>query len=136
MSWGNGRLVLNVLTTVKILLQLNTSEKDQLLSALIKSMKSKVKNYCNRCDIPPSLEDIIAEMVVALYKKEYGDPSITLQSNVVVAAGSVKRESIGDYSIEYNTASSGSSKSYSSASSDIIHDFRGQLNAFRRPKYV
>lgn len=119
-----------MITTVKILLgiDLNDNSKDQVLDFLSSIMVKKVKNYCNITTIPEDLEDVVAEMVVVLYKKQYGGGSA-----ISIGTGAIKKETVGNHTIEYDV---GSASSSSSITQDILNDYRAQLNSFRKIKFV
>lgn len=120
-----------MLTTVKILLGIEDNSKDQRIQTLIDIIKSRSLVYCNRTDIPVGLENLIIEKVISEYKANYG--TTTLQSGEQVASGSVKSESIGDYSITYNTSGS-SASSGSSTELSGMDDYKILLQAFRKIK--
>ena len=117
-----------MLITAKVLLGLDVNQhgEDQLINTYVEIMSSKVKNYCNFPSIPPQLKDVVAEMAAALYKKQIG-------SSIQVEAGAIKKETVGNHTIEYVTDSAVSS---SSVTGSIINDYKMQLNPFRRVKFV
>lgn len=118
-----------MLITVKTLLgqNINDHANDQLLNTYCDIMTQKVKNYCNITSIPTGLKDIVAEMAAALYRKQSGLSAQTL-------VGAIKKETVGNHTVEYATDSSSSSSS--NASGDILNDYTMQLNPFRRIKFV
>ena len=122
-----------MLITAKVLLGIPLTDysKDQVLNTYCEIMSNKVKAYCNIDAIPPALKDVVAEMVTALYKRQYGSGDST--QNVMAVAGVViKKETVGDHTIEYETASSSNS---ASVTQDIIDSHIMQLNPYRRIKF-
>ena len=124
-----------MLITVKVLLGISLTDysKDQVLNAYCEIMANKVKAYCNIDTIPAALQDVVAEMVAVLYRKQYGSGDSAQM--VTVQAGTIKRETVGDHTIEYATAGSTSSTS-TSITQDIVSDHKMQLNPYRRVKFV
>ena len=124
-----------MLITVKVLLGISLTDftKDQVLNAYCEIMQNKVKAYCNIDTIPVPLQDVVAEMVAVLYRKQYGSGDSTQM--VTVQAGTIKKETVGDHTIEYVTDGSSSSSS-TSITQDIVSDHKMQLNPYRRVKFV
>ena len=124
-----------MLITVKVLLGISLTDysKDQVLNAYCEIMANKVKAYCNIDTIPAALQDVVAEMVAVLYRKQYGSgDSIQM---VTAQAGAIKKETVGDHTVEYVTDGSTSS-STTSITQDIVSDHKMQLNPYRRVKFV
>ena len=124
-----------MLITTKLLLGISLTDysKDQVLNAYCDIMQNKVKAYCNIDTIPVPLQDVVAEMVAVLYRKQYGSGDSTQM--VTVQAGTIKKETVGDHTIEYVTDGSSSSSS-TSITQDIVSDHKMQLNPYRRVKFV
>ena len=124
-----------MLITTKLLLGISLTDysKDQVLNAYCDIMQNKVKAYCNIDTIPVPLQDVVAEMVAVLYRKQYGSGDST--GMITVQAGAIKKETVGDHTIEYVTDVSSSSSS-TSITQDIVSDHRMQLNPYRRVKFV
>ena len=124
-----------MLITVKVLLGISLTDftKDQVLNAYCEIMQNKVKAYCNIDTIPVPLQDVVAEMVAVLYRKQYGSGDSTQM--VTAQAGTIKKETVGDHTIEYVTDGSSSSSS-TSITQDIVSDHKMQLNPYRRVKFV
>ena len=124
-----------MLITVKVLLGISLTDftKDQVLNAYCDIMQNKVKAYCNIDTIPVPLQDVVAEMVAVLYRKQYGSGDSTQM--VTAQAGTIKKETVGDHTIEYVTDGSSSSSS-TSITQDIVSDHKMQLNPYRRVKFV
>lgn len=130
-----------MLITTKLLLGISLTDftKDQVLNAYCEIMQNKVKAYCNIDTIPVPLQDVVAEMVAVLYRKQYGSGDSTQMVTVQVQAGTIKKETVGDHTIEYVTDGSSSSSTSSSSSSitqDIVSGYKMQLNPYRRVKFV
>ena len=124
-----------MLITTKVLLGISLTDftKDQVLNAYCDIMQNKVKAYCNIDTIPVPLQDVVAEMIAVLYRKQYGSGDSTQM--VTVQAGTIKKETVGDHTIEYVTDGSSSSSS-TSITQDIVSDHKMQLNPYRRVKFV
>ena len=124
-----------MLITTKVLLGISLTDysKDQVLNAYCEIMANKVKAYCNIDTIPAALQDVVAEMVAVLYRKQYG--SGDSMQMVTAQAGAIKKETVGDHTIEYVTDGSTSSTS-TSFTQDIVSDHKMQLNPYRRVKFV
>ena len=124
-----------MLITTKVLLGISMTDysKDQVLNAYCEIMANKVKAYCNIDTIPAALQDVVAEMVAVLYRKQYG--SGDSMQMVTAQAGAIKKETVGDHTIEYVTDGSTSS-STTSITQDIVSDHKMQLNPYRRVKFV
>ena len=122
-----------MLITIKILLgiDINDYSKDQVLNTYSEVMSHKVMSYCNIPSIPVQLEDVVAEMTASLYRTQYG-----LNNTVIAApqAQQIKKETVGDHTIEYATTTNSSSNT--SVTSEILNDYKMQLNPFRRIKFV
>lgn len=121
-----------MLITIKILLgiDINDYSKDQVLNTYAEVMAHKVMSYCNIPSIPVQLEDVVAEMTASLYRTQYG-----LNNTVIAApqAQQIKKETVGDHTIEYATTTNSSG---TSVTSEILNDYKLQLNPFRRIKFV
>ena len=124
-----------MLITAKVLLGISLTDysKDQILNAYCEIMQNKVKAYCYVDSIPAALQDVVAEMVASLYRKQYGSGDST--EMVTAQVGAIKKETVGDHTIEYVTDSSNSSSS-TSITQDIVSDYRMQLNPYRRVRFV
>ncbi len=124
-----------MLITAKVLLGISLTDytKDQILNAYCEIMQNKAKAYCNIDTIPAALQDVVAEMVAALYRNQYGSGDSTQM--VTAQAGAIKKETVGDHTIEYVTDSASSSSS-TSITQDIVSDHKMQLNPYRRVRFV
>ena len=118
-----------MLISAKVLLGIdpNQHDRDQLLNAYCELMSAKVMNYCNIQSIPPQLKTIVAEMAAALYKKLAG------ANQQSAASGSIKKETVGNHTIEYVTEEAPAS---SNVTGSILNDYQMQLNPFRRVKFI
>ena len=130
------------LIDVKILLQIETRDcsQDELLVYLMRQVKQKILNYCNIEEIPASHQHLIADMTALYYKLNYGTPpktSANSNSNTETATlptGAVKKEQIGDYTVEYYEASSGFSLGAPDTSKleSVLMDYKSELNQIRK----
>ena len=120
-----------MLITTKILLGLNVDDhsEDERINAYCEIMAQKAKNYCNIPAIPPGLKEIVAEMAAALYRRQTA-ASATVQAT----AGMVKKETVGNHTVEYVTDSTANSEG--SVTADILSSHASLLNPFRRPRFV
>lgn len=130
------------LTDVKILLQMEIGncEHDELLAFLLRQVKRKILNYCNIDEIPLSHEYIVAEMVAAYYNLMYKAYEEEKQSNVETCnrnsnSRKVVKESVGDYSVEYETGESFSRTIPTPDTSKleaVLLDYKSELNQIRK----
>lgn len=141
------------ISTLKTLIGINLSDNslDMLLDYLLRITENKVKNYCNIKDIPNELELTIIEMAANLYFMQYKavyeaklqkeqeeqaeQYSLTKSSDNRI----IKKETIGDYSVEYESLPKTTGSSFVSAPSsgtldNILNDFKSQLQRFRKIK--
>lgn len=143
------------ISIVKTLVGINLSDNslDMLLDYLLRLTENKVKNYCNIKEIPQELELTVAEMAANLYliqyksiydlkaqeekeQQEQNNPSPEPKtiSNV---PRQIKKETIGDYSVEYEslpTTKTSVQAPKSGTIDDVLNDFKGQLKRFRKIK--
>lgn len=96
------------LEKLKLILGIEGTEQDALLSYLLQTTESFILNYCNIGALPAELEDALVEMAADKYKMQDGISDIK----------------IGDTSISYADAS------------DISPEYKAQLNRFRRLKLI
>ena len=122
-----------MLITAKVLLGIPLTDysKDQVLNTYCEIMANKVKAYCNIDTIPAALKDVVAEMVATLYARKYGSGE-SMQLVTVASGATVKKETVGDHTIEYDTSASSAT---SSLTQDIIDSHVLQLNPYRRVKF-
>ena len=139
------------ISIVKTLVGINLSDNslDMLLDYLLRITENKVKNYCNIKQIPDELELTIAEMTANLYFMQYKavyeaklQKEQEEQDNLTKSSDNnriIKKETIGDYSVEYESLPKTTGSSFVSAPSsgtldDILNDFKSQLQRFRKIK--
>ena len=113
-----------MLEKLKMILGMQDTEKDGVLSFTLESAEQAVKGYCHIDEIPAALENTVIRIAADMYRSEgYG------QDSAPRVAQSVSR---GDVSINYGngsaTAEIGGVKSF-------IDDYKAQLNAFRRLRW-
>lgn len=97
---------------LKLILGIEGTEQDALLSFMLQSTERKILNYCNLKELPAELEDILIEMAAKFYHSPDG-----------VVAGM----RVGDTSVNYSAAKD---------EQNIIHDYKAQLHRFRRLSWV
>lgn len=139
------------ISTLKTLIGINLSDNslDMLLDYLLRITENKVKNYCNIKDIPNELELTIIEMTANLYFMQYKavyeaklQKEQEEQDNLTKFSSDnriIKKETIGDYSVEYESLPKTTGSSFVSAPSsgtldNILNDFKSQLQRFRKIK--
>lgn len=109
---------MEIVESIKIELGIKKIQcSDEIINLNIEKTKAHIKRYCNIEDIPTELDYLIIEMVVKLIENKY-------EAN----AGNkeIKRKSMGDTSISYNTVSR---KEYTYE--EIINQFSSELNNYR-----
>lgn len=138
------------ISIVKTLVGINLSDNslDMLLDYLLRITENKVKNYCNIKEIPVELELTVAEMAATIYLMQYksiyeavAQKEKEEQEQLTRASSNnriIKKETIGDYSVEYESESLPTATSISAPSSgtldSILNDFKSQLQRFRKIK--
>lgn len=100
------------LEKLKMLLGIEGTDEDELLTFILESTEQKILNYCNLKELPAELENVLIEMSARFYNSPDG------------VTDSMK---IGDTSVNY---------SMSKDEQNIIHDYKAQLNRFRRLSWV
>lgn len=106
-----------MLEKIKELLWITGSEQDSLLSFILSTTSQKVKNYCNREDVPEGLELIIVEMVMEQYKSNAGIKDVA----------AIKR---GDTQISY--AQGAFNQLTGAGGADFLKNYKAQLNRYRK----
>jgi len=86
-----------MLDNIKLVLGLSDTSKDNLINYYISVTTNKILAYINATELPATLESIVEEIVINKMKSA---------ESGVDTSGTVKREKVGDYEIEYNTSSS------------------------------
>ena len=136
-----------ILSTVKILVgfPINDNSNDMLIDYLIRVTINRVLNYCNLKQLPQELELTVAEMTANMIKLQYSEQMTTQEEKAeearAVAIQSdadkkvIKKETLGDYSVEYAVDSTTTTTSSPSlVLDDILSDYKSQLNRFRKIK--
>ena len=135
------------ISIVKTLVGINPTDNslDMILDYLIRITENKVKNYCNIKEIPVELELTVAEMTANLYLMQYKsiyelkaqkEQEEAEKLTKTSTPRQIKKETIGDYSVEYeslpktNTISAPSSGTLD----EILNDFKSQLQRYRKIK--
>jgi len=95
-----------------MLLGIEGTDEDELLTFILESTEQKILNYCNLKELPAELENVLIEMAARFYNSPDG------------VADSMK---VGDTSVNYSTTKD---------EQNIIHDYKAQLNRFRRLSWV
>ena len=96
------------LEKLKMLLGIEGTDEDELLTFILESTEQKILNYCNINELPAELENVLIEMAARFYNSPDG------------VAASMK---VGDTSVSYSTTKD---------EQNIIHDYKAQLCRFRR----
>lgn len=111
-----------IIEKLKILVGKSKLENEGVLSLVLDILIRKIKNYCNREDIPSELELIIVEMM-----REYGK-SLDGGSEDKNNNGEVKAITRGKTRIEYNV---GVSTKITSVD-DLMAKYKRQLIRFKK----
>lgn len=90
---------------LKLILGIEGTEQDALLSYLLQSTERKILNYCNIEELPAELEDVLIEITADGYRSQQGVANI----------------SIGDTSVSFKIDTESFNKNH-----------KAQLNRFRR----
>ncbi|MFW5436246.1 hypothetical protein [Paenibacillus apiarius] len=101
-------------------------DQDARIRLQIRFVTRKVLNYINHLAVPEALYEVVAEMVTQVM--------MSGGSTVIQGSGAVKKITRGDYSVEYDVGAK--EIGGSEAKADILTDYRGQLNRFRRVRTV
>ncbi len=94
----------------KMLLLLGEGEVSPLLALFAERSLEMVQAYCNRTDLPPELENVCAELGLALYKREQGEGT------------DLKRLQEGKISVEF----------FPETGEEKITRWQDELNRFRK----
>lgn len=94
------------LEKLKMLLGIEGTDEDELLTFILESTEQKILNYCNLPELPAALENVLVEMAADFYDASDG------------VASSVQ---VGDTSVQYRRDDD-----------SIIREYKGQLHRFRR----
>jgi len=94
------------LVRLKMLLGIEETNEDELLTFILESTEQKILNYCNIKALPAELENVLIEMAADYYNSSEG------------VASSVQ---VGDTSVQYRRDED-----------SIIREYKGQLHRFRR----
>ena len=100
------------LEKLKMLLGIEGTDENELLTFILESTEQKILNYCNLKELPAELENVLIEMAARFYNSPDG------------VADSMK---VRDTSVNYSTTKD---------EQNIILDYKAQLNRFRRLSWV
>lgn len=118
---------MDMLQSLKGLLGIKNNEQDGLLQFVLDDAIERVKNYCNINEIPSGLKHTVVRIAADIYRSEsYGEQDTSIRPGVVK---SVKR---GDETTSFDTSSTASKAESSEA---IVHEYKGQLNAYRKVRW-
>jgi hypothetical protein len=95
------------LKRLKMLLEIEGTDEDELLTLILESTEQKILNYCNIKSLPAELETVLIEMSVDFYNASGGGVPANLQ--------------VGDTSVQYRRDED-----------SIIREYKAQLHRFRR----
>lgn len=122
-----------VLSTVYILLGLEeetlSANKKVILSFTYDMVADAVQNYCHLTDLPKEMKQIVASMVVDLYRMgDFGNEVLTKEPTSITR---------GDVSISYKLGTelfnnTQRNAAYIMANMAFMKDYYKQLNAFRK----
>lgn len=102
-------------------------EDEGTISLVLDILLQKIKNYCNRDDIPSDLELVIVEMLRDYYKSLHQDSTKGDLENT----GEIKAVTRGKTRIEYNVSSNNTINKVSSID-DLLLNYKKQLIRFKK----
>lgn len=113
----------------KLAILVGETVKDEgTLSLILDILLQKIRNYCNRNDIPSGLELIIVEMLADYYKAL--NPNDTKTKGEIENTGEIKSITRGKTRIEYNVAEKKSNKV--SSVDELMENYKRQLIRFKK----
>jgi len=98
------------LEKLKLILEIEGNDEDDLLNYLLESTEQMILNYCNIPELPAELEDVL----IAMTADRHNSPD-----------GVMASMKVGDTSVNY-----------SQHENNIINDYKSQLHRFRRLSWV
>ena len=111
-----------IISKLKILLGKDTLENESTISLVLDILIQKIKNFCNRDDIPADLELVIVEML-SEYNKVLSSGGQDNQNT-----GEVKAITRGNTKIEYNVGANTKITSID----DLITKYKKHLVRFKK----
>lgn len=106
------------LQTLKMLLGIQDSQQDSLLSFLIDDVKNLINGYCHTDTLPSKLESLVPVMAADLFRRKgYGDPEPPKR---------IQSVSEGQRSVSYRSVSSGQW----SETDDFLNEYEMRLKPF------
>ena len=111
-----------IISKLKILLGKDTLENESTISLVLDILIQKIKNFCNRDDIPADLELVIVEML-SEYNKALSSGGQDNQNT-----GEVKTITRGNTKIEYNVGANTKITSID----DLIAKYKKHLVRFKK----
>lgn len=111
-----------IISKLKILLGKDTLENESTISLVLDILIQKIKNFCNRGDIPADLELVIVEMM-GEYNKALSSGGQDNQNT-----GEVKAITRGNTKIEYNVGTNTKITSID----DLIVKYKKHLTRFKK----
>lgn len=111
-----------IISKLKILLGKDTLENESAISLVLDILIQKIKNFCNRDDIPADLELVIVEMM-GEYNKALSSGGQDNQNT-----GEVKAITRGNTKIEYNVGTNTKITSID----DLIVKYKKHLTRFKK----
>lgn len=106
----------------KLKILVGTIENETTISLVLDILIQKIKNYCNREDIPTELELVIVEML-AEYNKSLSSSGQDTQNT-----GEIKAITRGNTKIEYNVSTNAKITSVD----DLISKYKTHLIRFKK----
>lgn len=106
----------------KLKILVGTIENETTISLVLDILIQKIKNYCNREDIPTELELVIVEML-AEYNKSLSSSGQDTQNT-----GEIKAITRGNTKIEYNV----STNTKITSVDDLISKYKTHLIRFKK----
>ncbi|HWL13442.1 MAG TPA: hypothetical protein VNQ57_10670 [Ureibacillus sp.] len=113
------------MNVIEIVLAAKPDADHSKLNLAIMRIESFVKEYCNRCDIPPALNFLVADMVIDYLSLS----DINYNPEAYTAAKSIKE---GDVSVELSSASLSAGEA---SLQGILSNYKSQLNKYRKLRW-
>ena len=111
------------LERLKLILGIEGSDQDALLSFLLQSTERKILNYCNINELPAELEDVLIEITSDAYRARQRE----------MDEGKVAQVNIGDTTIQYSE--SNFNLMTGAGGTDFLKNYKAQLSRYRKLRW-
>ena len=130
-----------MLENIKLILGLNKTDYDDLISFYIDKVTKRVKGYCNIEDFSElnqidqdAINEFIEDKVVNIMANKLSNEGENITTSTTVAQGHVQSITRGSVSITYASGSS-SVDTTTKTSAELAMDEKEYLNQFRRCRF-